>query len=373
MRIARRLISLLMRRRLRFPPRLSAPELPAAVERFLQAIPKAEIHVHFEGAVYAETLLTLARKYQSPDIRTLNDAEWRLFFSDAQMFFQNFLSLSSLFREPDDFYVAAFDLGRRLAEENIQYVELTFAPHKFMRAGIPYSAMIDAMNRGLYGAPGADKREHRFIIDIVRDLGPDKGMEVMREAANHPFAEVVGIGLGGGENFPPEDSADVFRFAQSIGLRKTAHAGEGRGAPSIWGALRSLGVERIDHGVRANEDPDLVRYLAENRIPLNQCPTSNVMLGVSPSLPEHPFRFYWEQGILLTVGSDDPAFFKSTLTGELGNLIAHQKFTPEEIPALMENAIHASFMDESAKPKWITRLREETALLLQAMRSSKVC
>lgn len=357
---------------MRFPPQPPLPALPERVEQFLRAIPKAEIHIHFEGAIYADTLLALARKYESPDIRTRSDAEWRLFFTNAQTFFQNFLSLASLFREPEDFHTAALDLGRRLAEENIQYVELTFAPHKFMRAGLAYPAMIEAMNRGLYDAPGAEKRKHRFIIDIVRDLGSAIGMEVLREVERHPFAEVAGIGLGGSENFPPEDSAEVFRFAESIGLRKTAHAGEGRGAQSVWGALHSLRVERIDHGVRANEDPDLVRYLAENRIPLNQCPTSNVMLGVISSLEEHPFRFYYERGIPMTVGSDDPAFFKSTLTGELGKLIACQKFKPDEIAPLMENAIQASFLPDDEKPKWIARFREETAPLLRELRTSSL-
>ncbi len=370
MRMARRLISLLSRQRLHFPPQPSQPELPETVQFFLRSIPKAEIHIHFEGAIYAETILALARKYRSPEIRTLSDAQWRLFFSNATMFFQNFLSLASLFREPEDFYIAALDLGRRMAEENIQYAELTLAPHKFMRAGIPYSAIMEAINRGLRDAPGAERREHRFIIDVVRDLGPEIGLEMMREVERHSFSEVVGIGLGGGENYPPEDFAEVFRFAQFIGLRKTAHAGEGRGAPSIWGAIQALGVERIDHGVRAREDESLVAYLVENKIPLNQCPTSNVMLGVIPSLEEHPFRDYWERGVSLTLGSDDPAFFKTTLTGELSKLIAYQRFTPYEIPSLIENAIQASFLDDAVKPAWITRFREETRPHLEALQSA---
>ncbi|MBN2328856.1 MAG: adenosine deaminase [Candidatus Omnitrophica bacterium] len=370
MRIAQRLTSLLFKRKAHFPPSSPRPQLPEGCVRFLQAIPKAEIHLHFEGAVFGPTILALARKYKSPEIRTLSDAEWRLFFTDAQMFFENFLSLSSLFREPEDFYIAAFDLGRRLAQENIQYVEITIAPHKFMRAGVPYPDLMEAVNRGLRDAPGADRREHRFIIDIVRDLGPALGMDMMREVERHPIAEAAGVGLGGGENYPAEDSAEVFAFAESIGLRKTAHAGEGRGPQSIWSALQSLGVERIDHGVRAREDEKLLDYLAENQIPLNQCPTSNVMLGVAPGLKEHPFRFYWERGIPLTVGSDDPAFFKVSLTGELEKLIAFQHFTLDEIPALIENALRASFLDDGAKAKWITRFREETNALLAARRSS---
>ncbi len=370
MSITQRLLQLITGRKKIIPSSAPALQVAAPVAEFIDKLPKAEIHLHFEGAINAEIILALARKYLDPQIKNYNDAKWLLYFANPHDFFKNFLYLSSLFREAQDFYDAALALGKQLNDQNIQYAELTIAPHKFMRSGIPYPDLMDAMSRGLVDAPGAGQREHRFIIDIVRDLGPQLGMEMIREVEQHPRSDVVGIGLGGSESFPPEDSVEVFRYAESIGLRKTAHAGEGLGAQSIWGAIKSLGVERIDHGVRAGEDAELVKYLIEHRIPLNQCLTSNVMLGVVRELDQHPFRSYWDQGVVLTIGTDDPAFFKTNLSEELRNLAIHQAFKPEEMPALMENAINASFMDQGGKSKWITRFRAETAPLLEAMRSS---
>jgi len=334
--------------------------IPEAAITFLRRIPKAEIHLHFEGTLSAETILRLGKKYQVGDIRTRSDAEWCLYFSHAQQFFERFLFVSSLLREPEDFYIAALDLGNRLAEENIRYAEITLAPHKFLRQGMDYSQMLDAMDRGLKNARDGRRREYRIIIDVVRDLGPEAGLEMMREVERFPHPQVVGIGLGGSEAFPPEQSMEVYEFAETLGLRKTAHAGEGRGPASIWGALRFLKVERIDHGVRAREDSELVAYLVEHRIPLNLCPTSNVMLGLFPSLEEHPFRFYYDRGIPVTIGTDDPAFFKTTLTEELIKLVAYQGLRIEQIPDLMSNALRASFLPDPLKQKLLADFASET-------------
>jgi len=367
MSITQRLLQLIAGRKKIIPSPTVELQVAAPVADFIDKLPKAEIHLHFEGAINAETILALAQKHHDPQIKNYNDAQWLLYFSNPHEFFKNFLYLSSLFREAEDFYDVALALGKQLYDQNILYAELTIAPHKFMRSGIPYPELMEAMARGLSDSPGADQREHRFIIDIVRDLGSQIGMEMIREVERYHRPDVVGVGLGGSENFRPEDSSEVFRYAESIGLRKTAHAGEGLGAGSIWGTIKSLGVERIDHGVRAGEDAELVKYLIEHRIPLNQCLTSNVMLGVVRELDQHPFRSYWDQGVVLTIGTDDPAFFKTTLSEELKKLAIHQDFKPEEMPTLMENAINVSFMDQADKSKWITRFRAESEPLLEAM------
>ncbi len=347
------------------------PALPEFVQTFLRQLPKAEIHLHFEGSVFAQTILELGRKYGIETIHDLSSAAECLSFSDAAMFFQQFLKVSSLLREPEDFYTAARGLGDRLFQENILYAEITFAPHKFMRTGIPYPDLIESIDRGLRDSVGGDRRDCRIIIDIVRDLGPQFGMETIKAVERYPHPRVVGIGLGGSEQYPSQDSAKVFEYAAAIGLRKTAHAGEGRGPESIWGAIRALGIERIDHGVRTCEDPELVEYLARNRIPLNQCPTSNAVLGVVPSLEAHPLRWYHERNIPINVGTDDPAFFQVSLTDELAHLIAYQGFTPQDIPGFIENAVHASFMSEAEKQSLLTRFRHETRGLLHALRSGE--
>ncbi len=330
---------------------------------FIQAMPKVEIHLHFEGAIQPDTILKLAKNYAIRKIRTFADAEWALYFKNPHEFFQKFLFVSSLLRSPDDFRLAAVDLGAYLDEQNIRYAELTLAPHKFMMAGMDYAAIIQAITDGLNEAPGAEKRQHRFIIDIVRDLGPEAGMRVVKAIEANPNPLVVGIGLGGGENYPPEQSKECFDYAAGLGLRKTAHAGEGLGANSIWRTLDALHVERLDHGVRAHEDKKLVEHLIEKQIPLNLCPTSNVMLGVVSRLEDHPFRRYDELGVPVNLSTDDPPFFRTNLNQEFSTLVTYLDYQAGDLPRLTQNAVQASFLDDETKQTLSAEITRETQQL----------
>lgn len=351
-------------------PEKPAPKKDDPLGAFIALMPKAEIHVHFEGAIHAESILRLARKHGERSIRTRADAEWALYFRDPHEFFRQFLFLSGLLKDIEDFYTAARDWGARLHEQNIRYVEFTFAPHKFMMQGLAYADLIDAIDRGLQDASGGEEREHRFIIDIVRDLGPEAGMRVVKAMEENPHPRVVGIGLGGGENYPPEASKEVFERAGRIGLRKTAHAGEGRGPESIWGALNHLQVERIDHGVRAIEDPALVDHLAERGIPLNICPTSNVMLRVFDDISAHPVRALHDRGIPVNISTDDPAFFRTTLSDEFHSLIDAHSFTASELALLTQNALAASFLDDTDRARLSEAIRLETLALADSLSMS---
>lgn len=359
----RPLLRFFKQRRYAAPSARAMETLPDSTRKYLRAMPKAEIHLHFEGAVFPETIHALARKYNVDSIRTRADADWLLYFQNPRDFFQKFLQVSALFRQPEDFYLASIDLGRRLHEQNIRYVELTLAPHKFMRAGIPYNEILSAIDAGLQQAPGSEKRRHAYIIDIVRDLGPELGMETVRAIEAHPNPRVAGIGLGGGERFPSEDSRTVFEAAAALGLRKTVHAGEQLGPDSIWSALKSLSPERLDHGVRAIEDDSLVEHLVQNRIPLNVCPTSNVMLGVYPSLEKHPIRELDRCGVPVNIGTDDPAFFRVDLSEEFAKLLVYCGYQLNEIPSLSQNALRASFLDEESKTRMMGEFTAESRRL----------
>lgn len=334
--------------------------LPDNVRGYLQRIPKAEIHLHLEGSMDADTIWTLAQKYDDPNIRSKNDADWALVFHSPQHFFEQFLKVSSLLREADDFALLARQVASRFIAENIQYAEITLAPHKFVRNGIPYPDIIAAIDSGLLDGMKGKDFSYNIIIDIVRDLGPQAGMETMRMVAAHPHPNVAAIGLGGGENYVPEASAEVFQFAESLGLHKTAHAGEGREPESIWGALQHLGVKRIDHGLRAIEDPKLVEYLKEHQIHLNMCPSSNVMLGVAASHEKHPLRYYYEQGIPVNLSTDDPSFFCTTLTQEYEKVVELHGIPLQDIPAIITNALDASFLPEEKKQALKQTFQHET-------------
>ena len=349
-----------------------ASRLSRAEQGFIRRLPKAEIHLHFEGSILPATLLQLAQKYGDSLIRTSADAEWAFVFSTSQEFFEQFLRVSSFLRETDDFYLAAKEMAGRLLEDRIEYAEFMFSPMKFIRAGLDYAEMIAAIERGLLEGCQDSALDFRFIIDVVRDLGPEMGMEMLRIVEANPHPHVVGVGLGGGENYPPEDSEEVFAYAAGMGLSKTAHAGEGRGPQSIWGALRSLQVKRIDHGVRAVEDPELMRYLAENRITLNVCLTSNVMLGVASTYEAHPFRKLYEQGIPLTLSTDDPTFFQTTLCAEMEKLVHYGQLELERLPELSAQALWAAFLPEENKEAMRRTFQRESEAALEELKSHGV-
>lgn len=343
--------------------------LPNHTREFLRRIPKAEIHVHLEGSIDANTIWELAQKYDDPTIRSKSDAQWALYFKNPHDFFMQFLRVSSLIREAGDFALLARQVARRFAEENIQYAEITLAPHKFVRNGIPYPDIIAAIDQGLRDEMKEKPFEYSLIIDIVRDLGPEAGMETMRWVKSHSHPNIAAIGLGGGENYLPEASKEVYQFAETLGLQKTAHAGEGKGPESIWGAINHLGVKRIDHGLRAIEDPKLVDYLKENQIHLNMCPSSNVMLGVSASHTQHPLRYYHEQGIPVNISTDDPSFFNTTLTQEFEKVVEFHQFPQDEIPTLITNAIDASFLPSEKKQSMKQSMLNEISSLHSELRT----
>ena len=350
--------------------RIFARKAPATVnsllsqgaQAFLQEMPKAEIHVHFEGSITAQSIWLLAQKHHFSAIRRFQDAENCLDFNSPQQFFQHFLLASSLLKTPEDFFLAAKEIGKRYKEENIHYAEITIAPHKFIRAGTPYIELMKAMDAGLMEA--SPDTDFRYIIDVVRDLGPVLGMEMMRIAEQNPFSKVVGIGLGGSEIYPAQDSKEIYALGATLGLHKTAHAGEGKGPESIWDALCSLGAERIDHGVRSTEDSKLLEYLSAYRIPLNLCLSSNILLGVIPSLETYPLPLFLEKGIPITLSTDDPSFFKTSLSDELGIAIHYYKLKYIEIFNIIQNAIRASFMTELEKKQILTKFKKKMDILI---------
>lgn len=335
-------------------PLPSPPSLPAGDLEWIRSLPKAEIHVHFEGSITNDTILHLAEKYGVPEIPNRKKARALFRFTNAHQFFQNFLFVSYLLREPEDFYQAARQIGNRYKEEHIRYAEITLAPHKYIRLGIAYKEIMESIDAGLQEA--SPETEFRYIIDIVRDLGPELGMDMIRHVEACPFYKVIGIGLGGSEAFPPADSKPVFAYAASIGLKKTAHAGEGKGAGSVWETLQQLNVDRIDHGIRSIEDDRLMDFLQSKQIPLNLCLSSNVALRVVRSIRHHPIRAFYEKGIPVNLSTDDPTFFQTTLTDEYARLLADCHFTRNELVQIAANAFQASFLCKTEKNTWINHL-----------------
>jgi aminodeoxyfutalosine deaminase len=317
---------------------------------FVERLPKAELHLHFQGAIRPATLLELARRHRVPLPADDADGLRRWFrFRDFAHFVEIYAVLRSCLVEPADYELVTYELGVELAAQRVRYAEVTFTPGPEVYRG-PRETFFDGLSRGRQQVQRELGVELRWIFDIPRRtvrVYPDLPLAdfITDVAIDGRHDGVVALGLAGTEvGYPPEPFEPWFDRARAAGLHSAPHAGETAGPASVWGALRALGAERIGHGVRAVEDPALLAYLVEHRIPLEVCPTSNLRLGVYPSFAEHPLRRLYDAGALVTINTDTPAVFGITLTEELGRLGSEFGLEPAAVREVLLNAFRASFL-----------------------------
>lgn len=305
-------------------------------------IPKVELHLHLEGAIPLAALWELVQKYGAPSVPDQDALERRFAYQDFAHFLEAWRWKNQFLRQYEDFALIAEAVALDLARQNIRYVEAFYSAPDFRHHGLETQRLTEAIRIGLDRVPGI---EVALVADLVRDATPAGAAITLEEIREVSECGVVGIGLGGAEHkHPPGPFHEVYERARQYGFRTTAHAGEAAGPESIWGAVRALKVDRIGHGTRAEEDPALLAYLAEHRIPLEMCPTSNVRTGVVGSLREHPLRRYYELGILVTVNTDDPKMFGSSLAEEYRLLEEELGFSRDDIRTLILQAIRASWL-----------------------------
>ncbi len=306
--------------------------LDPEVAAFVGAMPKAEVHVHLEGSIRPQTLLLLAKRHERMDLLPVDDLDaiQRWFtFTDFPHFIQIYLTISQLLSTPEDFATIVYACGEEMAVQNIRYRELTVTPFThthLQKKGLAFDALLDGLESGRAQAQRDFGVEMRWVFDVPRNVSfrpdtdsydPFPADETLRQAIAGMARGVVGFGLGGFEvGAPPEPFAHAFRAARDAGLLSVPHAGETVGASSVWGAINALGADRIGHGVRAVEDPALLQFLKDRQIPLEINPTSNVCLHVYRRAAEHPFPHLDRMGLLVTVNSDDPPLFNTSLTQE---------------------------------------------------------
>ena len=342
-----------------------------SVESYLRAAPKAELHLHLEGSIQPAMVLELARRngrsLPSDSVEGLR--RW-FRYRDFPHFIEIYVAISECLRRSEDFELIVVGLAAELARQNARYAEVTFSPSTFARRGVPYEVYFPGLARGRERARVEHGVEINWVFDIVRDAGP------VREGETH-WADyttgvaidgmadgVVALGLAGKEEGnPAELFAPWFERAVAAGLHRTPHAGEHTGPESVRAALEALGAERIDHGVRAIEDPALVEELAARRIPLDLCPTSNLCLGVYPSLAAHPLRRLHDAGVAITINSDDPPLFNTTLTDEVLGLHSAFGLDVDAVDEVLLNAVRGSFLSPEPKAQVEASFRAEMAAL----------
>jgi adenosine deaminase len=328
---------------------------------WLKRIPKVELHLHIEGAIPHEALWELIRKYGGDRrVPTMESLPGHFVYRDFPDFIDKWIWKQGFLREPDDYELIGAAVAAELVRQRIVYAEAFFSPSDGEQFGIEPQDVALALRRGLASVTGL---EVALILDVVRDQGPlGAGATLEDVAAVAAEAGVIGIGIGGSEQlFPPEPFAPVYARARARGLRTTAHAGEVAGPESVWGSIRALRVDRIDHGLRAVEDPALVAYLAEHRLPVTSCPGSNVATGAVGSLTAHPIRRLLDAGVLVSVGTDDPAMFGLTLAGEFAALQSRLAFTDDDIRTLVLNAVESSWLPDERRAELRARIVSDPA------------
>jgi len=328
-------------------------ELSDRLEQFIGEIPKIELHLHLEGAVPLETLFGfIQRRGNNKLIKNLEDLKKRLVYSNFTQFIKVWLWKNSFITEYEDFEELSYQVLKRLSEQNIKYVEAFYSPRDFTLRNKKLSAcgITESLIKGKKRAFDDFGIQSELIVDIVRDYGPRMGMGLIKELSAYLGRGLIGIGLGGSEKlFPAGFFTKVYQEARDRGFRLTAHAGEADGAKSIWAALDELGTERIGHGLRAYEDPRLIDYLRERQTPLEMCVVSNIKTQVCKSFKEHPIKNYFKEGLMVTINSDDPSMFDTSITNEYLVLIKKFGFSLEEIRKVNFNSIEASFMINEEK------------------------
>lgn len=316
----------------------------------IHSLPKVELHVHLEGTITAETAIELARRHGvDPASLPFVDGNYPDPFRDFLHFVEVYLAVSALVRTPDDLATVAEAFARSRVAENILYTEVTFTAGTHVRNGMEPKPMWDAVRSGL--AEAAPGHEIHLIVDTVRNMGAEDGPATIAlvEEADAP---IVGLGLTGIEGSVPESDFSVLRrAAEALGLGLAVHAGETGTPDNVRAALDDLGAQRIGHGVASVKDAALVERLVGDQVPIEVCPSSNVSLGIFPTLEEHPFPQMWRAGLNVTVNSDDPPFFSTTLTEDIEHAARLTDLNWTDLAELQRRAARAAFAPEATKDR----------------------
>ncbi|MFJ6404954.1 adenosine deaminase [Streptomyces hydrogenans] len=320
---------------------------------FIAGLPKAELHVHHVGSASPRIVSELAARHPDSKVPTDPEALADYFtFTDFAHFIDVYLSVVDLVRTPEDVRLLTFEVARDMARQNIRYAELTITPYSSTRRGIDERAFMAAIEDARKAAEAEFGTVLRWCFDIPGEAGLEAAEETARLAVTDGIRPegLVSFGLGGPEiGVPRPQFKPYFDRARAAGLHSVPHAGETTGPETVWDALRELGAERIGHGTSSVGDPELLAHLAEHRIALEVCPTSNIATRAVATLDEHPIRQMAEAGILVTVNSDDPPMFGSDLNNEYAVAARLLGLDERGVAGLAKNAVEASFLDPAGK------------------------
>jgi aminodeoxyfutalosine deaminase len=331
----------------------------AVLDAFIAGLPKAELHVHHVGSAAPRIVAELAARHEgaSPvpsDVDALADY---FTFSDFAHFVEVYLSVVDLIRDDEDVRLLTFEVARELARQNVRYAELTVTPYSHVKRGIPAPAFIEAIEDARVAAEAELGIVLRWCFDIPGEAGLPAAEETLRIALDQRPDGLVSFGLGGPEiGVPRPPFKPYFDQARAAGLHSVPHAGETTGPQTIWDAIRELGAERIGHGISCVRDPELLAYLAEHEIPLEVAPTSNLRTRAVPSMDEHPLPDLVAAGLLVTINTDDPPMFGTTLNQEYAVAARLLALDQEGVAQLARNSVLASFLPDPEQSRLLAEI-----------------
>ncbi|WP_422938929.1 adenosine deaminase [Streptomyces albidoflavus] len=320
---------------------------------FIAGLPKAELHVHHVGSASPRIVAELAARHPDSAVPSDPEAVADYFtFTDFAHFIQVYLSVVDLIRTPEDVRLLTFEIARDMARQNVRYAELTVTPYSSTRRGIDERAFMEAIEDARKAAEAEFGVVLRWCFDIPGEAGLESAEETLRLALDLRPEGLVSFGLGGPEiGVPRAQFKPYFDRAIEAGLHSVPHAGETTGPETVWEALRALRAERIGHGISSAQDPELLRYLAEHRIPLEVCPTSNVATRAVTEIGLHPLKKLVDAGVLVTINSDDPPMFGTDLNSEYDVAARLLGLDERGVAELAKNAVEASFLDQAGKDR----------------------
>jgi adenosine deaminase len=327
------------------------------MEAFIRGLPKAELHVHIEGTLEPEMMFDLARRNDIPlRFGSVDEVRAAYQFTDLQSFLDIYYEGAGVLRNEQDFFDLTYAYLQRAARDNVRRAEIFFDPQTHTARGIAFETVMTGISRALEAGRVELGISSGLIMCFLRHLSVEEANETLELAL--PFRQhLLAVGLDSSEvGNPPEKFEAVFSRARREGLLVVAHAGEEGPPDYIWNALDVLHARRIDHGVRAEEDPDLLFRLAEERIPLTMCPLSNIKLHVFPSLVQHNLREMLARGIVVTINSDDPAYFGGYVGDNYVAVAEALGLTRQELVVLAANSFEASFLRVEERRVFLTEL-----------------
>lgn len=326
-------------------------------KRFLKSVPKAEIHIHIEAVISMDSVKKLYKKRFEKEM-TEEEQNSLFSYEDLNGFIQAFLKVQDLFTCFEDFNLVFDDLAEYLVENGITYCEAFFAPSAFIKKGFKYEEMVAIFDKCIEKIQSEHGISVKLLMDVSRTFGCENAMNNYKMMKSVPSKNIIGIGLGGAEQKgPAKEFEPVFTLALKEGFKAVAHAGEDVGPESVWDSINFLHAQRIGHGITSIQDSELVKKLSETQLPLEICITSNTFTKkIVQKAEEHPVREFFDKNLLVTINTDDPVFFKTTLLNEYWICFSKLNFTMNEIKKLILNSFKATFLTEEEKSFWYKKV-----------------